>query len=72
MIITEAASLYFKSVYEEYIDSEWADDSMIGHAEALINLNKNDEAQKVLERFYKLFPKSNLKGRADSLMKNIG
>lgn len=67
-----AASLYFKNVYEEYIDSEWADDSMIGHAEALINLKKTDEAQKVLERFYKLFPKSNLKSRANSLMKNLG
>ena len=67
-----AAALYFKSVYEEYVDSDWADDAMIGEADALINAKKNDEAKKVLERFYKLFPKSTLKSKADNLMRSIG
>ncbi len=68
----KAASLYFKSVYEDYIDSEWADDAMIGHADALISAKKYEEAAKVLEKFYKLFPKSSLKSKADSLKRSIG
>jgi len=68
----KAAALYFKSVYEEYVDSDWADDAMIGEADALINAKKNDEAKKVLDRFYKLFPKSTLKSKADNLMRSIG
>jgi outer membrane protein assembly factor BamD len=68
----KAASLYFRSVYEEFVDSDWADDAMIGEADALINAKKNDEAKRVLERFYKLFPKSTLKSKADNLMRSIG
>jgi outer membrane protein assembly factor BamD len=68
----KAAALYFNSVYENYIDSEWADDAMIGHADALINAKKFEEAGKVLDKFYKLFPKSKLKSKADSLKRNIG
>lgn len=68
----KAAALYFNSVYEDYIDSEWADDAMIGHADALINAKKTEEAGKVLDKFYKIFPKSKLKSKADSLKRNIG
>ena len=68
----KAASLYFRSVYEEFVDSDWADDAMIGEADALVNAKKNDEAKRVLERFYKLFPKSKLKSKADNLMRSIG
>lgn len=68
----KAASLYFRSVYEEFVDSDWADDAMIGEADALVNAKKNDEAKRVLERFYKLFPKSTLKSKADNLMRSIG
>jgi outer membrane protein assembly factor BamD len=67
-----AASIYFRSVYEEYVDSDWADDAMIGEADALINAKKYDKAKTVLERFYKLFPKSDLKSKADNLMRSIG
>jgi outer membrane protein assembly factor BamD len=68
----KAAALYFNNVYEFYIDSQWADDAMIGHADALINAKKFEEAGKVLDKFYKLFPKSKLKSKADSLKRNIG
>jgi outer membrane protein assembly factor BamD len=66
-----AAALYFKTVYEQYVDSDWADDAMLGQVDALINARKTDEAKKVLERFYKLFPKSNLKSKADNLKRNL-
>lgn len=66
-----SAAIYFISVYEQYIESEWADDAMVGHAEALINMKKYSEAEKVLERFYKLFPNSKLKPKADKLKGNI-
>ncbi len=67
----KAAALYFQNVYENYIDSDWADDAMVGQAEAYINGKKYDEARKVLEKFYKLFPKSDLKAKADRLKSRI-
>jgi outer membrane protein assembly factor BamD len=66
-----SAALYFKSVYEDYIESDWADDAMLGHAEALINGKKYDDAKKVLDKFYKLFPKSELKSKANRLSDRI-
>lgn len=67
----KAASLYYQNVYENYIDSDWADDAMVGQAEAFLNGKKYDEAKKVLEKFYKLFPKSELKTKADRLNSRI-
>ncbi|MCI0448910.1 MAG: outer membrane protein assembly factor BamD [Chlorobi bacterium] len=67
----KAAALYFQSVYEDYIDSDWADDSMVGEAEALINGKKYDRAKEVLEKFYKLFPKSDQKSKADRLLSRL-
>jgi len=63
----KAATLYFQNVYEEYIDSDWADDAMVAQADAYINGRKYEEARKVLDKFYKLFPKSNQKSKADRL-----
>jgi len=67
----KSAAIYYANVYETYIDSQWADDAMLGHAEALINIKKSEEAKKVLDRFYKLFPGSTLKSRADRLKSNL-
>lgn len=67
----KAAGIYFQNVYETYIDSDWADDAMVGHAEALIERKKYDEAKKVLDKFYKLFPKSKNKSKADKLKHSI-
>ncbi len=67
----KAAALYFKDVYEQYVDSDWADDAMLGQVDALINAKKPDEAKKVLEKFYILFPKSNLKSKADNFKRNL-
>ena len=66
-----SAAIYFFNVYENYIESEWADDAMIGHAEALINGKKFDESKKILDKFNKLFPGSSLKSRANQLRNNI-
>lgn len=66
-----SAAIYFQSVYDNYIESDWADDAMVGHAEALINGKKYDDAKKVLEKFYKYFPKSELKAKADKLSDRI-
>jgi len=66
-----SAALYFHNVTEYYIESEWADDAMAGEIEALINANKKEEAKKVVEKFYKLFPKSPLKSRVDKLNGSI-
>lgn len=63
-----AASIYFQNVYENYIESDWADDAMIGDAEAYINGKKYSEAIRVLERFKKLFPASPLNSKAERLL----
>lgn len=67
----KAASLYYQNVYETYIDSDWADDAMVGQADAYINGKKYEEAKKVLDKFYKLFPKSDQKSKADRLRSRI-
>ena len=67
----KAASLYYQSVYDTYIDSDWADDAMIGQAEAYISGKKFNDAKKVLDKFYKLFPNSNLKSKAEKLSSRI-
>jgi outer membrane protein assembly factor BamD len=67
----KAAALYYQNVYDNYIDSEWADDAMVGQAEAYINGKRYDEAKKVLDKFYKLFPKSSVKSKADRLRSRI-
>lgn len=67
----KAASLYYQAVYDDYIDSDWADDAMVGQADAFINGRRFEDAKKVLEKFYKLFPNSNLKTKADRLNSRI-
>ncbi len=67
----KAASLYYQAVYDEYIDSDWADDAMVGQAEAYMNGRKYEEGKKVLEKFYKLFPNSTLKSKADKINSRI-
>lgn len=59
-----AAGIYYQFVYENYIDSDWADAALLGHAESLIDSKKYDKANAVLDKFYKLFPKSKLRSRA--------
>lgn len=63
----KSAAMYFHNVTENYIESEWADDAMVGEIEALIELNKRDEAKKLIDRFYKLFPGSSLRSRVEKL-----
>lgn len=67
----KSAAIYFQNVYDTYIDSKWADDAMLGQVEALVTIKKNNEAKKVLDRFYKLFPNSDLKTKADKLKNTI-
>ncbi len=67
----KAAALYYQNVYENYIDSEWADDALLGQAEAYLGGWKYEEAQKIVDKFYKLFPKSPLKPKADLLAVRI-
>jgi outer membrane protein assembly factor BamD len=66
-----SAAIYFQYVYENYIESDLADDAMLGHAEALLNGFKYDESKKILEKFDKLFPKSDLKAKAERLKTRI-
>jgi len=63
----KSAAFYFKSCYENNIESEWADDAMVGHADVLITAGKKEDAKEVLEKFFKLFPNSSLKSKAEKL-----
>jgi outer membrane protein assembly factor BamD len=67
----KSAAIYFSTVCEEYIDSEWADDAMIGQVDALMSAKKYKDAKTVLDRFYKLFPGSNLKSKADKFKSSL-
>jgi outer membrane protein assembly factor BamD len=67
----KAAALYFQNVHENFIDSDWADDALVGQAEAYLNGKKYDDARKVLDKFNKLFPRSDLKSKADRLSSRI-
>ena len=67
----KAASLYYQAVYDDYIDSEWADDAMVGQAEAYLNGKKYEDGKRVLEKFYKLFPNSNIRKKADLIKSKI-
>ena len=58
-------------MYDEYIDSDWADDAMVRQAEAYINGKRYEDAKKVLDKFNKLFPNSNLKTKANTLQSRI-
>jgi len=62
-----SAVLYFNNVYENYIDSKYTEEAMVSQAEAYIKMKKPGDAKIVLDRFYKLFPNSKLKSRADEL-----
>ena len=62
-----SAVLYFNNVFENYIDSKYTEEAMVSEAEAYIKMKKPAEAKKTLDRFYKLFPNSKLKSRADEL-----
>jgi outer membrane protein assembly factor BamD len=66
-----AASIYFEIVYSNYIDSRYADEAMVDHAEALVNIKKYEDAQKVLSRFFKLFPNSQFRQKAETLKSTI-
>ena len=67
----KSAAIYYNNVVENYIDSDYADAALVGQAEALINAKKFGEAEKVLEKFYKLFPNSKLKPAADKLKNSL-
>jgi outer membrane protein assembly factor BamD len=66
-----AANTYFERVRNEYIDSQWADDALTGQIEALIRLNRIDEAKKAIDRFYQFYPTSSLRSRVDRLKSSI-
>ena len=44
---------------------------MIGQADAYINGRKYEDAKRVLDKFNKLFPNSNLKNKANTLQNRI-
>lgn len=66
-----SASIYFENVYENYIDSKYADEAMVDQAEALIGGVKLEEALKVLDKFFRLFPKSKFRQKAESLKSSL-
>lgn len=67
----KSALIYFKNVVDVYIESEWADDALLGAIEALVQLKKYDEAKTEIENFYKYFSGSNLKNKVDRIKNNL-
>lgn len=67
----KAATLYYQAVIDDFQESDWYDDALIGQAEAYINGRRFDDAKKVLDKYYKVFPNGKLKSKADRLNSKI-
>jgi outer membrane protein assembly factor BamD len=66
-----AALFYFDDVIEKYHDTEYAPLSSIDKTELLIGRNRYTEAAAEAKRFMERYPNSVLRGRMETLRKNI-
>ena len=63
----KSAAIYYQSVCENYLDSQYAEESFVNQAEALINMKKYSEADNVLGWFFRIYKNSKFKDRAMNL-----
>ena len=66
-----AALIYFDQVLENYYDTSWADDAMLGKIETYIEMKDYQSARKEVEKFKAQFPGSELMKKVQSLAKEI-
>ncbi len=66
-----AALIYFDQVLENYYDTSWADDAMLGKIETYIEMEDYQSARKEVEKFKAQFPGSELMKKVQSLAKEI-
>jgi|WetSurMetagenome_2_1015567.scaffolds.fasta_scaffold27814_6 outer membrane protein assembly factor BamD len=67
----KAAIYYFESVLQEYFETDYADDALLGKIQALLKKNKKEDALKEIERFEKKFSKSEYYSRVESIKKSL-
>ncbi len=66
-----SAIFYYDDVIEKYHDTEYAPLAFIGKVELLVSRNKYREAATEASRFFEKYPNSVLRGRMESLKKDI-
>ncbi len=67
----KAAIVYYDIILDQYHDSNVADKAAIGKIKVLIVRHKDDEARAALQKFYTMFPKSDLRLEADELARTL-
>ena len=67
----KAALVYYDLILDEYHDSDVADKAAIGKVKVLLKRHKTAEARAALEKFYSMFPNSNLRPEADGLARGL-
>lgn len=67
----EAALIYFNQVLDEYYDTDWADDAMLGKIVTYMDEEKYEAAKQEIEKFQAQFPFSDLKNKAESYLDDI-
>ncbi|NOX88021.1 MAG: outer membrane protein assembly factor BamD [Calditrichaeota bacterium] len=67
----KAALIYFDQVLENYYDTSWADDAMLGKIQTYLDMGDIQAAQKEIEKFKDQFQGSELIKKVESLAKKI-
>lgn len=66
-----AATIYYDNVVNEYFDTEYADDALLGKIRMLVARKKYPEAKNEIERFETKFAKSNLLPKVLTIKTNL-
>ncbi|WP_044280924.1 outer membrane protein assembly factor BamD [Caldithrix abyssi] len=67
----KAAIIYYNQVLEDYYDTEWADDAMLGKIETYVEMGDFQSAKKEIEKFRDQFPGSPLMKKVEKLSQKI-
>ena len=67
----DAAIIYYDKILEQYYDSAWADDALLGKIETYISMEDFDNAAKEIEKFSEQFPGSENKDKVDKFVLEV-
>jgi outer membrane protein assembly factor BamD len=69
---SRSALVYYQSVIDEYKDTDYFEDAIVGKIETLNYLGRNSETQKEIKFYKSQFPKGKLIGKVQEIESNIG
>jgi outer membrane protein assembly factor BamD len=71
MLRIKSSLIYYDIVLERYYDTTWADDAMVGKAEAFIDMGEYDKAREQLVLAKNKFPDTELTFTIEKLMRKV-